>query len=97
VLPMDAARSGRHALAGQERHEERPVVGVGADGPRGQVGRLQVETPGQQRCAKLSSAGGARCGLAKVLDSTLCHCCARPAKVTGKHKTPGQITEDRPR
>lgn len=36
----------------------RPIVGVGADGPRSQVGRLQVETPGRQKCAKLSNAGG---------------------------------------
>ena len=86
VLPADAARRGGHALAGQERHEERPVVGAGADGPRREVGRLQVETPGRQKYAKLSSAGGVWCGLAEVLDSTLYHRCARPARVTGSTK-----------
>ena len=86
VLPADAPRGGGHALAGQERHEERPVIGVGADGLRRQVGRLQVETPGQQKYAKLSNAGGARCSLAEVLNSTLYHRCARPARVTGNRK-----------
>ena len=34
------------------------LVGVGADGPRREVGRLQVGTPGRQKYAKLSNAGG---------------------------------------
>ncbi len=53
-----------------------PVVGVGADGPRREVGRLQVETLGRSKCAKLFNAGGACCGLAEVLDSTLYQRCA---------------------
>ena len=97
MLPADAARTDWHALAAQERDEERPVVGVGADGPRRQVGRLQVETPGRQKYAKLSIAGGVCCGLAKVLDSTLYYRCARPEKMTGRRKSPGQISKHRPR
>ena len=97
VLPVDAARCGGHALAGQERCEEGRAIGVGPDGPRGQVGHLQVETPGQQKYAKLSNAGGVWCGPAEMLDSTLYYRCARPTRVTRKHKTPGQITKDRPR
>ncbi len=86
VLPTDTARRGRHAPAGQERHQERPVVAVGADRPRGEVGRLQAETPGWQKYAKLSNAGGVWCGLAEVLDSTLCYRQARPARVTKNRK-----------
>lgn len=72
MLRADTARRGGHALASRERYEERPVVGVGADSLRRQVGRLQVETPGRQKYAKLSNAGGVWCGLAEVLNSTLC-------------------------
>ena len=43
----------------RKRHEGRRVVGVGADGPRREVGRLQVETPGWWKYAKLCNAGGA--------------------------------------
>jgi hypothetical protein len=61
------------------------------------VGHLQVETPGRQKYAKLSDAVGVWRGLAEVLHSTLYYRCARSARATGEHKTPGQITEDRPR
>ena len=61
---------------------ECPVVRVCPEDPRGQAGRRQVETPERWKYAKLSNAGGACCGLVKVLDSTLCHWCARPEKVT---------------
>ena len=90
-------RRGGNALAGQERHQECPVVGVGADGPPGQVGRRLVKTPARQKYAKLSNAGGACCGLAEVLDSTLCHRYARPDCPAGSRKIPGQTSEDRPR
>jgi hypothetical protein len=96
VLAADAARGDRHALAGQERDEERPAVGAGVM-VRGEIGRLQVETPGRRNYAKLSSAGGVWCGLAEVLDSTLYDRCARPAGVTGNHKTPAQTPKCRPR
>ena len=53
---------------------------------RGQVGRLQMKTPGRQKYAKLSSASAVWCDVAEMLDSTLCYRYARPARVAGKHK-----------
>ena len=67
MLPADAARRDGQALADQERHEERLVVGVGPADLRREVGCLQVETPGRQKYAKLSNAGEVWCGLAEVL------------------------------
>ena len=75
MLSANAACGGQ-ALADQER----PVVRVCPDGPRGQAGRRQVETPGREKYAKLCNAGGACCSLVEVLDSTLRHWCARPEK-----------------
>ena len=75
IVPVDAARGGGHALVRQEHRQEhrqeRPIIDVGADGSQRQVGRRQVETPGREKYARLSNAGGVCCGLAKVLDSTL--------------------------
>src|ERR1039457_5447697 len=98
VLTADDARGGGHTPGGAGTPRGVPCRPcMRGDRPRGQVVRLQVETLGRRKCAKLSSAGGVWCGLAEVLDSTLCDRCARPAGVTGNHKIPGQITEDRPR
>jgi hypothetical protein len=59
VLPVDAVRSGRHALAAQEHYGERPVVGVGAGWSAATDWPPQVYTSGRQKYAKLSNAGGA--------------------------------------
>ena len=49
------------ALTCEERGQESAVVGISADGPRRQVGRLQVEALGRQECGKLSYAGTGIC------------------------------------
>jgi hypothetical protein len=48
-MPTDTVRSGGHALAGQERSEERRFASVGTDGPQREAGRLKVETRGRQK------------------------------------------------
>jgi len=61
VLAADAGDRGGHALRGEEGRKQRAVIGVGADGPERQVGRLQVKAPGRQEYGKLSYAGTGIC------------------------------------
>jgi hypothetical protein len=55
-----------------------------------------VETPGRQKCAKLSNAGGALQSGQNARFEVVPPLCTT-ARSTGEHETPGQITEDRPR
>ncbi len=61
MLAADAGDRGGHALTGEESGKQCAVIGIGADGPRRQVGRLQVKAPGRQEYGKLSYAGTGIC------------------------------------
>lgn len=61
MIPANGARGGGHTLHRQEMVRS-PIVGVGADGPRREVGCLQMKTLERRKYAKLSNAGGGRRG-----------------------------------